>query len=401
LTSCARATPSTLLTRELWCASPSPALWLQTRGTYANSCAVMSVAGWLLGLGDRHLDNILLDVRSGELLHIDYNVCFERGLKLRIAERVPFRMTQNMEAALGPCGVEGQFRRTCERVMTALGASRELLLTLLEAFIYDPLADWTGESDAADLGHTRQELQLALALVTERADELRALAERDADDAQVAELAREPALGVAEPVIPAVVQRSLHAPQLFRAHVRADELAAAEQQLHRRSWRGAPVCRARAMQRCATAESALQAERDEAAVLRETAPRSLRPTTRSPTCCARRRRSSRRWRRLATRLRRRSDASDVPPLRDAARLLEGPPSPQQAKREQSDRELLRGCAEVDAAAHRRAARDCADDGQRGVGGACVRRRAGARAARRCAPVGDDARRERAGQLCRR
>jgi PI-3-kinase-related kinase SMG-1 len=48
----------------------------------------MSMVGYFLGLGDRHLDNILLDVRTGEVVHIDYNVCFEAGKKLRVPERV-------------------------------------------------------------------------------------------------------------------------------------------------------------------------------------------------------------------------------------------------------------------------------------------------------------------------
>jgi len=39
-------------------------------------------------------------------VHIDYNVCFEKGRSLRVPERVPFRMTQNLETALGLTGVE-------------------------------------------------------------------------------------------------------------------------------------------------------------------------------------------------------------------------------------------------------------------------------------------------------
>lgn len=54
----------------------------------------MSAIGAVIGLGDRHLDNILLDFTSGELLHIDYNVCFDKGRQLRVPERVPFRLTQ-------------------------------------------------------------------------------------------------------------------------------------------------------------------------------------------------------------------------------------------------------------------------------------------------------------------
>ena len=53
--------------------------------------------GWLLGLGDRHLDNILYDKRTAELVHIDYNVVFERGKQLRVPEIVPFRLTQSMQ----------------------------------------------------------------------------------------------------------------------------------------------------------------------------------------------------------------------------------------------------------------------------------------------------------------
>ena len=50
------------------------------------------------------MDNILLDLTSGELLHIDYNVCFEKGLRLKVPETVPFRMTHTMQAALGVGG---------------------------------------------------------------------------------------------------------------------------------------------------------------------------------------------------------------------------------------------------------------------------------------------------------
>ncbi len=39
----------------------------------------------------RHLENILIDKASGELVHIDFNVCFEKGLQLRVPELVPFR----------------------------------------------------------------------------------------------------------------------------------------------------------------------------------------------------------------------------------------------------------------------------------------------------------------------
>jgi len=41
-----------------------------------------------------------------QVVHIDYNVCFEKGKGLRVPERVPFRLTQNVETALGITGIE-------------------------------------------------------------------------------------------------------------------------------------------------------------------------------------------------------------------------------------------------------------------------------------------------------
>jgi len=35
--------------------------------TYCRSVAVMSAIGYILGLGDRHLDNLLLDLSNGEV----------------------------------------------------------------------------------------------------------------------------------------------------------------------------------------------------------------------------------------------------------------------------------------------------------------------------------------------
>lgn len=34
---------------------------------YSQSTAVMSMIGYVIGLGDRHLDNVLIDLESGEV----------------------------------------------------------------------------------------------------------------------------------------------------------------------------------------------------------------------------------------------------------------------------------------------------------------------------------------------
>ncbi|KAL4659048.1 serine/threonine-protein kinase SMG1 isoform X1 [Arapaima gigas] len=146
------ATPPNLLAKELWCSCTTPNEWWRVTQSYARSTAVMSMVGYIIGLGDRHLDNVLIDMTTGEVVHIDYNVCFEKGKSLRVPEKVPFRMTHNIETALGVSGVEGIFRLTCEQVVQIMRRGRETLLTLLEAFVYDPLVDWTAGGEVGFAG---------------------------------------------------------------------------------------------------------------------------------------------------------------------------------------------------------------------------------------------------------
>lgn len=144
----------------------------------SKSLAVMSALGYVIGLGDRHLDNILLCRKSGDVLHIDYNVCFDKGLKLKVPEIVPFRLTPMLQDALGLTGVEGKFRVAFETTLRVVRANdaRESLLTLLEAFVYDPLVDWTADESrrgsSEDL-KTRLEVNVNLSLFLSRAEERR------------------------------------------------------------------------------------------------------------------------------------------------------------------------------------------------------------------------------------
>lgn len=40
------------------------------------------------------------------------------------------------------CGIEGNYRFTCENVMRVLRENKESLLAILEAFVSDPLVNW-------------------------------------------------------------------------------------------------------------------------------------------------------------------------------------------------------------------------------------------------------------------
>lgn len=47
---------------------------------------------------------------------------------------------------------QGTFRLSCEHVLKSLKKGRETLLTLLEAFVYDPLVDWQNTEESATGG---------------------------------------------------------------------------------------------------------------------------------------------------------------------------------------------------------------------------------------------------------
>ncbi|KAI8975372.1 hypothetical protein BDF20DRAFT_836780 [Mycotypha africana] len=140
-----KETPDYLLESELYYSSSNATEWFKKSTSFARSLAVTSIIGYVIGLGDRHLDNILVDFQSGEIIHIDYNVCFEKGLLLRVPELVPYRLTQNLYKVLGIVGTEGQFKTAAEETLRVLRKHKEVLITLLDAFVYDPLVDWENE----------------------------------------------------------------------------------------------------------------------------------------------------------------------------------------------------------------------------------------------------------------
>ena len=53
--------------------------WHIAKMNYTRSVAVSSMVGHILGIGDRHLGNILVDQGSGEVVHIDFGFVFEQG----------------------------------------------------------------------------------------------------------------------------------------------------------------------------------------------------------------------------------------------------------------------------------------------------------------------------------
>jgi ataxia telangiectasia mutated family protein len=121
----------------------NPDDWFSKRLAYSRSTAAISILGYVLGLGDRHGHNILLDEQTGEVVHIDLGVAFEAGRVLPVPETVPFRLTRDIVDGMGLSGVEGVFRRCCNFTLEALRQDQYSIMTILDVLRYDPLYSWS------------------------------------------------------------------------------------------------------------------------------------------------------------------------------------------------------------------------------------------------------------------
>ena len=89
------------LAKVLWLRSKNAEHWLTRRTNYTRSLAVMSMVGYILGLGDRHPSNLMLDRLTGKILHIDFGDCFEVAVhREKFPEKIPFRLTRMLVSAM-------------------------------------------------------------------------------------------------------------------------------------------------------------------------------------------------------------------------------------------------------------------------------------------------------------
>ncbi|CAM9666394.1 unnamed protein product, partial [Sphacelaria rigidula] len=97
------AMPSDVLRRHLLAMAPSPEAFLTCRGGFARSLATLSACCYIMGIGDRHLDNFLLDTTTGTVIGIDFGAAFGHATsELPVPELLPFRLTNQFQNLLQP-----------------------------------------------------------------------------------------------------------------------------------------------------------------------------------------------------------------------------------------------------------------------------------------------------------
>lgn len=118
------------------------ASWLAAKTRWSRSSAVMSVLGYIIGLGDRHCSNLLVDSNTGDVVHIDLGIAFDQGKLLSIPETVPFRLTRDVVDGMGISGTNGVFLKAAEITLQLLRSHESRIMTVLEVLKHDTLYTW-------------------------------------------------------------------------------------------------------------------------------------------------------------------------------------------------------------------------------------------------------------------
>ena len=138
--------PATDLRDLFWMKCQNPVQWLQCVDTFCISTALMSMSGYVIGLGDRHPSNIMIQRKQGHVVHIDFGDSFEVTMnRIKMPEKVPFRLTRMITNALGVAGTEGMFKTTCENILYILRKNKSSIFAQLEIFVHEPIFASRGE----------------------------------------------------------------------------------------------------------------------------------------------------------------------------------------------------------------------------------------------------------------
>ncbi|XP_072136323.1 phosphatidylinositol 4,5-bisphosphate 3-kinase catalytic subunit gamma isoform-like [Mobula birostris] len=125
--------------------------------TFVTSCAGYCVATYVLGIGDRHNDNVMI-TGKGNLFHVDFGHIL--GNRKRILgvnrERVPFVLTPDFLYVMGrvnrrPSLYFQRFKETCLQAYLSLRAHSQLLINLFSLMLLTGIPELSCTRDIAYL----------------------------------------------------------------------------------------------------------------------------------------------------------------------------------------------------------------------------------------------------------
>lgn len=135
--------PSDLLKRAFLKMCNSPEAFLSLRSHFVSSHALLCVSHWILGIGDRHLSNFMINMETGGMIGIDFGHAFGSATQfLPVPELMPFRLTQQFVNLMQPLKESGLIQSVMVHSLRAYSAEPDLLLNTMDVFVKEPSLDW-------------------------------------------------------------------------------------------------------------------------------------------------------------------------------------------------------------------------------------------------------------------
>jgi len=141
--------PHDFIKRALIRISQSSEAFISCRQNFACTLATSNIWGYIIGLGDRHLENLLVDVTSGDIVQIDFGYSFGVGTdKLPVPELLPFRLTRNLEKVLEPLDCREIYHQYMSKCLSACKEpdNTNELISELEIYKNEPIVEWQRRS---------------------------------------------------------------------------------------------------------------------------------------------------------------------------------------------------------------------------------------------------------------
>ncbi|XP_045311337.1 DNA-dependent protein kinase catalytic subunit isoform X1 [Leopardus geoffroyi] len=135
--------PADLLKRAFLKMSTGPEAFLALRSHFASSHALLCISHWILGIGDRHLNNFMVSMETGEMIGIDFGHAFGSATQfLPVPELMPFRLTRQFINLMLPMKEAGVMCSVMVHALRAFRSHSDLLINTMDVFVKEPSFDW-------------------------------------------------------------------------------------------------------------------------------------------------------------------------------------------------------------------------------------------------------------------
>ncbi|KAL4682230.1 hypothetical protein H8959_001785, partial [Pygathrix nigripes] len=135
--------PADLLKRAFVRMSTSPEAFLALRSHFASSHALICISHWILGIGDRHLNNFMVAMETGGMIGIDFGHAFGSATQfLPVPELMPFRLTRQFINLMLPMKEMGLMYSIMVHALRAFRSDPGLLTNTMDVFVKEPSFDW-------------------------------------------------------------------------------------------------------------------------------------------------------------------------------------------------------------------------------------------------------------------